>query len=343
MNSVSDFLNRKDPMNPDSITLRQAKPDDLELMSRLFDQYPHKQAQQVTQVLDRKKLLKYYLKNLARSLEKHPHHWILQTGNEPLSAAGLIPDAYHSTLYGISMAKIQPWLNTIDPASGERLIGEIEVTARENGMQHLSVRMDAADYPNIQLFEKDGWKLVDVSVKFSLKMPLVQRRFASHQQDRTLQLAVSEARDLDWIQQLGSTTHSASHFLNDPDLPVDKTECLLASWINRCFNGLAWRVYKLVEPGTGGLGFIIYLKNSPFSEATGRNPLILDFVLIDPAIRGGGIGPWFIEETIGMESDSGFDFCELRTSIHNIGAMACYEKIGFQCCSTDIVLCKSLK
>ena len=60
------------------------------------------------------------------------------------------------------------------------------------------------------------------------------------------------------------------------------------------------------------------------------NPIILDYVILDPAIRGGGIGPWFIQESLRAESDSGFDFCELRTSQHNYAAIGCYEKLGFR-------------
>ena len=329
-------------MNPDRITLRRASKDDLGCFSQLFDRYPYKLTQQVMQSLDRTNLGQLYLNNLARTLDQNTNHWILQSGDQIISAAGLVPDEYHSSIYRISMARIQPWLNTIEPTFGERLVREIETTARDKGLNHLSVRMDGADYSNLQLFENHGWKIVDVSLKFTMPLPLETRRFPAHRQLRTLQLRQAEPTDLDWSRQLGSSTHQSNHFLNDPDLPREKTEELLSNWIERCFKGLAWRIYVLEDPDAGGVGFAIYLKNRSFAEATGRNPLILDFVLIDPVIRGGGIGPWFIEQTLDLESDSGLDYCELRPSLHNTAAVVCYERLGFHHCTSDFMMCKYL-
>ena len=64
----------------------------------------------------------------------------------------------------------------------------------------------------------------------------------------------------------------------------------------------------------------------------------MDYVVFDPRVRGGGIGPWFIEESLRAESGANFDYCELRTSQHNHRAIACYEKLGFRICATDFIL-----
>ena len=76
-------------MNPDRIILRRASKDDLGCFSQLFDRYPYKLIQQVMQNLDRANLGQLYLNNLARTLDQNTDHWILQSGDQVISAAAL--------------------------------------------------------------------------------------------------------------------------------------------------------------------------------------------------------------------------------------------------------------
>ena len=89
----------------------------------------------------------------------------------------------------------------------------------------------------------------------------------------------AELHDAEWIRALGSRSHAAAHFFNDPALPSESTRELFARWIDRCLHGLAYRVYALRDDAGQGRGFVIYLTNEPFAQAVGRRPLVLDFVL----------------------------------------------------------------
>lgn len=323
-------------------SIRPVQPAEAAVLGSLFTQYPHKTAQQVAQRLDRTRLEAFYLAGLERSLKAGTAMWLAERRGEIVALAGLTGDPWHSEVYGIRMGKLAPWLNTIAPEAGKALLKTALDEARNRGLEHLSVRVDGEDFPNLHLLEAAGWLTIDVSMKFSLPMERARHPLGLPGDGNSWKIRLASPGDSDWIRRLGSTTHGGTHFLNDPALPVEKTRELFARWIDRCVERLAWRIYVLEDPQGQGQGFVIYLRNRGFAQAVGREPLILDFVLVSPAVRTGGLGSWLIAESLAREAEEGFDFCELRTSAHNLSAVACYEKLGFRCCATDFVLHKRL-
>jgi GNAT superfamily N-acetyltransferase len=307
----------------------------------LFAHYPYKFAQQHFQHLDRDRLNAFYLANLEKSVTAGTPHWVAQAdAQQPVALAGLSGESWHSGIYGLRMAKVQPWLNTQTPTAGAALLETVLNAARAQNLEHLSVRLDGEDFANLHLFTHRDFYLVDVSLKFARLMPV--EPLAVPPAAAGLHVGLATPDDYAWIRRLGSTTHGGTHFLNDPHLPHAQTEALFSAWLERCLNGLAYRVYVVKDAAGAGVGFVTYLRAGAFARAVGRTPIILDFVLIDPARRGGGLGPWFIAETLARETplpgEPGFDYCELRTSAHNLSAVINYEKLGFRCCATDFVL-----
>jgi GNAT superfamily N-acetyltransferase len=359
-------------------SIRSFRPDDLPRAAALFAAYPYKEPQRVAQRLDRDRLNAFYLEGLRRAVEAGRPHWVAEAGGEFHALAGLTADSWQSGVYGMKMGKIQPWIadcglriadcgsQSPNPnpqssivnrqsaishpqsairnpqSAGAVLLATVENGARAEGFEQLAARLDGADFPNLHTFEAAGWRLVDVSLKFTLPMPNVGGRAAPPARAARWTIDLAAAGDGDWIRTLAAQSHGATHYLNDPTLPAAATHELFARWVARCLEGLAYHVYTLRDEDGAGRGFVTYLKNEGFARAVGRAPLILDFVLIDPAVRGGGLGPWLIEETLAREEGGGFDYCELRTSAHNLPAVMAYEKLGFRCCASDFTMHKRL-
>ena len=322
--------------------IRPATPAAADGAAVLFEKYPYKWLQQRMQGLDRERLNAFYGAGLTRQIESGGAAWFAWTEQGPCACATLCEDAWHSEVYGLKMAKIGTWLNTMCPEAGPALIETVESEARARGIEHLSVRLDGADFDNLHHFTAAGWYLVDVSMKFTLPMPYGGTLITPRQSIEQYIVERAEPEDADWIREIGKN-HAGTHFLNDPHLPVSKTQELFSRWIDRCLGKLAYGIYKIRRKDeAGGLGFVIYLRNRGFAEALGRAPIILDFVLLAPELRGSGFGPWLIMQSLLAERDAGFDYCELRTSAHNNPAVVCYEKLGFHCCATDMVLHKKL-
>jgi GNAT superfamily N-acetyltransferase len=325
-----------------NIRIRPIDARDVETIGRLFTYYPYKTAQQVIQKIERPRLEAFFLDRFGSAAQGGKPFWVMQDSAELIGLAGLAGLEWHAAIYGMKMGRIDPWLNTINAEAGVELLTTVEGAARRAGYEHLSIRIDGADFPNLHLLESEGWRTVDISVKFSRPLPIRTRRARTGSREARMHVGTSEQEDGPWIRHVGASTHTATHYLNDPALPAEKTNGLFGQWLDRCLEGLAYRIYTLKNGDGQGLGFITFLKNEAFARAIGRRPLVLDFVLLDPSARGRGLGSWFIEEALKAESPNGFDFCELRTSMHNLAAVGCYEKQRFQCCSTDFVLHKTL-
>lgn len=324
-------------------TIERLTADRLDLAAPLFAEYPYKALQQQMQRLEHARLEKFYAAGLARAVAAGIPHWAVRQNHEALALAGLVHDVWHSEVYGFKMGKVQPWLNTWQPEVGRELLHTLEDVARADEYAHLALRIDGEDFPNLHLLEEHGWRLIDVSLKLTRPMPIVGRLFALAPEDCAgFTIDTAQPEDAEWIRELGSTTHGAAHLLNDPALPWDRTRELFARWLDRCLEQLAWRIFVLRDGEGVGRGFVTYLRSPAFAEAVGRRPLILDFLLLGPKVRGRGLGPWFVEETLSRAADSGFDYCELRTSAHNLPAVASYEKVGFRCCASDFVMHKKL-
>ncbi len=320
--------------NP-SLTIRPMRDSDATGIQSLFANYPYKQAQRVIQKLDRDRLNALYWSSLEKSAKSGDPVWVAEYAGGVVACAGLSPDTWHSEIYGMKMGKIQPWLNYSHSLAGQALLTEVLKEASEKNYRHVSVRMDGGDFQNLHLFESRGFQLVDVSMKYSLPMPLELSESGAADDPR---IRLARPEDATWMRELGSKTHANTHFLNDPALPAEKTHHLFDAWVARCIEKLAYRIYVLEDETKRGRGFVIYLRNSGFKQAVGRAPIILDYVVIDPELRGVGAGPRLVRESLRRERDSGFDFCELRTSSHNTAAIVCYEKLGFRLCATDFVL-----
>lgn len=318
------------------ITIRSLNHHDLPAVGGLFDSYPFKVSQRVVQKLDRTRLNELYLANLKHSYEIGHPIFVAERDGEVIGCGGIVPDKWHSEIYSINMAKIQPWLNFISPNSGLVLRDTLLNAARADNYQHLSIRVDAEEFSQVHMFESAGFRLIDVSVKFSRPMPLKPNAVTPTRKGWSVRL--STPQDSAWMRELGSMSHTQTHFLNDPLLPNERTRTLFDAWVARCIDKLAYRIYVLEDESGKGCGFVIYLRNPSMKETVGVQPLILDYVILAPEARGGGLGPWFIQESLKREREAGFDYCELRTSAHNHAAIGCYEKLGFRICATDMVL-----
>jgi len=316
--------------------LRQFESSDLMAVSRLFDLYPYKVSQRVVQKLDRARLNALYLSGLQKSFEAGEKIFVAERDGEVVACAGLAPDKWHSEIYGMKMGKLQPWLNFISPEAGAPLRDALLAEARQQAYQHISIRVDGEEFSQLHLFESVEFHLIDISLKFSRPMPFAPNMLPSAREGWRVRL--STPQDAIWMRELGSKTHAHTHFLNDPHLPREKTQALFDAWVVKCIEKLAYRIYVLEDNEGTGRGFVIYLRNNSMKQTVGVYPIILDYVILAPEARGGGVGPWFVQESLKQEAESGFDYCELRTSAHNHAAIGCYEKLGFRICATDMVL-----
>lgn len=328
-----------EPAQQEAIEILPFERAHLPQASTLFDRYPFKAAQRHAQQLPVERLVRFYTQGLERDLDAGRDRWIALGPDGAVALGGINADEHHSVAYGMAMGKIAPWLTLPGCTAGRPLLRAIGDRSASLGFEHLSVRLDGEDYPSLHLFESFDFHLIDVSLKFFMPFPAAGADWPAIEAPRVgWTIRRMNAADAEWMIPLGGGGHGQNHFLNDPHLDPGATSGLFSDWVRRCIEGLAYAVYVLEDPSGQGRGFVTYLRNQGFSKIVGRNPLILDYVILDPRVRGGGLGPWLIHESLYRERSQGFDFCELRTSQHNHRAVIGYEKLGFRLCATDFIL-----
>lgn len=337
------------PTSESRIVVERTGPEGLKSLADLQKRYPYKTFQRRAQGLDQNRLLAFYASGLARAAESGTPTWVAKDGSETVGAAQLSPDPWHSEVFDLAMGKIGLWLNYRETQrAGLELLRAVREEARAQGIEHLSVRIDGGDYANLRVFESEGFNLVDLSLKLSRPFREDDPEFASKGGSALRdgwKIREATQEDKDWIGELAATHHTRNHFFNDPALDREKAHRLFGLWCERCIEGLAYRIYALEDASGRGKGFVIYLRNRGFAEAVGRNPLILDFVILDPSIRGRGLGPALVGRSLAAcaqksenEAEKAFDYCELRTSHDNLPAIAMYENLGFRVCAGDFIL-----
>ncbi|GAB4320492.1 MAG: hypothetical protein Kow0059_14870 [Candidatus Sumerlaeia bacterium] len=305
-------------------------------LQRLFAAYPYRQYQHSVQRLDRRRLSRYLADNHRSLFEmKGARHFGVRGAGGRLSAlASLVPLPWHSKIYGLKMGKIASFLTYEVPGAAGPLLGRLIRTARRDRYRHLSVRLDGRDQVNLAAFAREGFYIVDCSVKMSLELPceLPPRPGAR----RGLKVVEFEERYLPAMSEIAAVSHELNRFYNDPALPAERSRELFRRWVERCCRAQDSIVFVALHDESVA-GFCIILENHRFNESLGRRVGILDFICLDAAVKGQGLG-WLLLHDILHRMRERFDLIELRTNFTNYPALNLYSRAGFKIVASDVYL-----
>jgi GNAT superfamily N-acetyltransferase len=322
------------------MTLQPLSLQDLDTLRALFQSFPYKAHQQRAQGLEADRLAEFFALAEERVLRKaiqenQPCQWLLRRGAGESVFAALHEDAWHTKFYPYRFGRIAPFLShtASEPVRLEMLDFLLD-RARERGFEHLTARVDGAEYRAAQALEARGFRLVDSSVKLSVRFPDVPD-LATPSRATAMRVRPWKETDIETIRRIAAQSHPMNHYYNDPWLAREDSNRLFGAWVERCCQGLACDIFVLDHRGEVE-GFVVYLNPGSLNTAFGLKLVILDFVCLAEPARGGGVGRWFIAQTLQRLSDR-FAMVELRTSHHNYPALACYEALGMRIISTDLI------
>jgi ribosomal protein S18 acetylase RimI-like enzyme len=314
--------------------------DDLAPLRELFRDFPFKARQQRAQGLDPERLADFFTQAEERALDAQnlDHAPTLLAGEEngALTAfAAVRADRWHAAHYPFRFGRLAPVLaHRASDSLRNALLDAALQAARERGMQHLIARIDGAEYPLMQAMVEHGFHVVDASVKMSARMADLKNADLSENTQRG-QVREYREGDLDAVRRIAATSHPLNHYYNDPWLAPEDTHNLLAAWVEKCCRGTAH--VRVLERDESVAGFAIYLTPTGLNKAMGTRIVVLDFVCLASEAQGAGLGRWFVRESLrGLAGEP--EIVELRTSHHNLAALACYEALGMRIVSTDFVL-----
>ena len=316
-----------------NIKIEKATPDDLGDISALIGDYSYKLYQQVIQGIDKNALNEFLTEGVKVSLENPAKSsWIVRRRDEPLAAAIVSPNEWHSRFYGLDMARCETFLSFRSPRETTPLLCKtLKEESKERGWDHLSLRIDGAEYENLHMLEEDGFRLIDCSLKLGAK---IQPGFSDGPPDVSVRPYAPADRKR--VIEIAKSEHPDNHFNNEPAFKPRATRELFGAWVERCLDGLAAHVFVVESESEGVLGFVTYLVSRALNEKMGLGLVILDYAVLAPEARGRGIGSAMMGQSLASLSAE-FSQVELRTSHKNCAALSLYTKYGFRVLSSDFI------
>ena len=217
-------------------------------------------------------------------------------------------------------------------ASGEQLLNAFFEKAREQGLEHVSIRMDMAEIEVIHVLERNGFFIVD-----TLQTSVCQggavfpyRGIREYTED-----------DMESLLSLGRSAFTHSRFAADRQLDGKDIIAMYEAWVRQCC--LCIRVEKVFvsEDSKQISGFIACGVNQKIKESTGSSVGFIDLIAVSSEFRGKQWGlklvscaqDWFAKNC---------DIYTVGTRCDNFAALRMYLKVGFRICSSKIGMHKWL-
>lgn len=303
--------------------------------------YPHRAFQQRRQGLDPDRLAGMLWDGLARSVgEPSVDLFAAMDGESLIGLAGLAPNHRHSEAFGMRVARVHPFVVWPRPQeAAPALLDAVLNHAWRRSVEYLSCRIDAGDIEVVHHFENAGFSMIDGSQKLTRRLRGAPVAPAPAPEG----FSWGPARDdeIEALAALAVRSHDRNHLYNDPALPDDAVDGLFRDWVRACCGGMARHVFVARRDGAP-VGFVDYLGADALQRWLGVSLIVLDFVVVDRAAQGRGVGQWLLSETLGRLADE-YDWVELRTSFDNYPALSLYHRLGFETIAADVMLSKRLR
>jgi ribosomal protein S18 acetylase RimI-like enzyme len=313
-------------------------------LNALFCRYPFKQYQQRIQGINKTALGEFFASQLGAN---RPDSLVLGTSkSRELRGLGAISASpWQSRQFGIPMGRIQP-IVFLPESGAERALGSApgsdcvefvrscQDEARRLGFVHVTCRVDGADWGLAHGLESSGFRLVDCSIKMSLDLQDWTPGRKSVSSGATLEIRDFAPGEEAALRGLAQRNHQHNPLFADPWLKRDAVCVLFGAWVDRCLSGPARHAHVAWIEGKPA-GFVIYLENRAFNEALGLRIAVLDFMVLDAAWQGRGLGRRMLDASLERLGDE-YRLVELRTSHVNLPALALYTRAGFRAVGTDL-------
>jgi ribosomal protein S18 acetylase RimI-like enzyme len=248
--------------------------------------------------------------------------WLLQAATAGRGAAivGRLP--FDSDCFGLAMARLE-WFWATDPAAYERLIGVILADAKDKGIEHLTVRIEADQFQVAQVLVGHGFYLTDTQTT------LAHRYHPAHPIPEVAiggeyELSLFAPPHLAQIQELSVGPYRNSRFYTDPALSADRADLLHRRWVTNDCTGRADRTWVACR-GETVLGYITCLFYP--AQATPAQAHI-DLVAVGEPFRGLKIGSNLVNTALRHYQGQA-DLMTVGTQGHNYPAINMYQKSGF--------------
>jgi len=276
---------------------------------------------------------------VAKTLENcNSAAWVLMRANRASGFVSLSMLPWDSEQLGAQAARIDYLV--ADGSYGEqqlakkRLLEKVVAEARQRGVRHLSVRIDASDLASIHVLEVNGFITVDGILTFA--MGLVGHRNTKRDYDFTIRLGTAE--DAEQAAELARTAYLYDRFHSDPFISGERADQLHATWLRNACAGKMGDAVVVAEDHSGLLGFVTCALQPDTASTLGS--MVGTIVLVASAKRARARGVGFATTMAALDwfQQQSCEMVEVGTQLRNIPASRLYQRCGFRLVGSSVSL-----
>jgi len=243
---------------------------------------------------------------------------------------------FDSAIFGMRMGAIRPLYAsgtaTEQALAMAEIVSSVLLHARANGFHHLMARVPTSSYTAVHALEQSGFCTMGVQVTLAMKSALSN---AGDQSSQGIAIRAFTETDLPFLQELSAEAYTESRLFADPHLPAEAVRHLHRLWVANDCHGRAAKVLVADFKGepVGYIACLLHRVEEDKESYVGD----IDLLAVSLTARGKGVGSalvaaaaqWFRPRTT---------FVMVKTQVSNFGAIALYQRAGFQLAQAHVTL-----
>jgi L-amino acid N-acyltransferase YncA len=257
-----------------------------------------------------------------------------------------------STLKGVAILRKSPWdtehfgfgvaiLEHIIPFSDsaverfeitKKLMENVNLWLNENKIDFISARVPSLDLSVIQGAEEEGFRFIEswVYSKFNLK------EFVKPAHIPNLRYARAEDKAL--MLEYSKGAFVTQRFHADPRFSTQKADELYEKWVASAFEDPTQQI-AVLDVEEKPAAFMIYYQQTTAGVEAAKYAM-WKFTVIDPAMRGKGVGKVFFDALKAHHQAEGSEFIESGVTLRNLPSMNLHNSLNFKIISSLTTLHK---
>ncbi|MDX6710240.1 MAG: dTDP-4-amino-4,6-dideoxy-D-galactose acyltransferase [Blastocatellia bacterium] len=264
--------------------------------------------------------------------------WVIESDDKITGFTSLSILPWDSAQIGMSAARID-YLLAVDSIesrffSMQSLMDEGARYCIGKGIEHLSIRVDAADVTALHVLENAGFVTVDGLLTFASNL----KHLPVAMTDIHITIRLGTPDDAERAADLASCAYSYDRFHSDPAISTVRANELHATWLKNSCAGLASDAVVIAEDSSGLLGFVTCKLQRDTETHLGKLVGTIVLVATSESARGKGVGRAMTLAAIDWFRGQGVEIVEVGTQLRNIPASRLYQSCGFQLVGSSISL-----
>jgi ribosomal protein S18 acetylase RimI-like enzyme len=256
--------------------------------------------------------------------------WTIRRGGN-LTALGILqPLDWDSRVLGVPAARVDLFAAgeyRDRAASAGALLDAALAQAVAEGVQHVSVRVDAEDDAAVHCLERRGFLNVDALMTFGASLGSLPAR---HEPPLNVVVRPAEPADTEAVCQIAAASFRDGRFHSDPSIAPQVATDVYRTWASACCERRA-ADETLVALDDGRLaGFVACRVQADTSTYLDQSIGAIVLIATAAGSRRRGVGAALVSAATGWFRSRGATAAEVGTQLRNIAAGRLYEQSGFR-------------